>query len=584
MKENLLWRRFFDDTGNSFLQLCIPKHLRDELLYRIHNSKFGGHIGIKKTLLHFREKFYFPGSTEAISRYIRNCISCLANKSAKEVYQTPPLHQLASAQDYPGDMLQIDIVGKMEPSGRYTHILTAMDVFSKYLFAIPVTKVSAISIAKELFDLFMRHSYIPTTILTDQGSVFVSRLMQELANLLEIELKHATVKHAQTIGLLERTHSSIKKVLKIYDTKRWANYVDLACFIYNTSYHTSLGCSPTLLFHGRQPYNPVDLRFRTNWKKDLELTTDTVTAIQDRMSDLLRRTKDNVVIAYLKYRQYYDEKAKAQPLKRKSYCLLLNPKMVTQGDPLNKSKTKWIPLYQVEKVLTYSNYLVRKVGTCFTQCVHRIRLRPVTPQYEVEDIEDVSPEMFQKDPTIPEGKSEPESFDDYLKYIVKPDVSDFAYRAPEQEARPTQPSQVAEPSRQIPVALPDFTMPESAAVPNPEPQPAPTPQARPNSRYGLRQAINPPQQLHETVVGEMTTKKRVTFQEPRIVYRPGSLVNARLAIGHCISADAAMGAGIAKTLATRTQGLKRHVSNKKPKVGTVVPFYTKDNGRIRLIY
>ena len=35
--------------------------------------------------------------------------------------------------------------------------------------------------------------------------------------------------------------------------------------------------------------------------------------------------------------------------------------------------------------MTKSNYLIRKIGTPYTQCVHRIRPRPLTPNYDVEE-------------------------------------------------------------------------------------------------------------------------------------------------------------------------------------------------------
>ena len=57
-----------------------------------------------------------------------------------------------------------------------------------------------------------------------------------------------------------------------------------------------------------------------------------------------------------------------------------------------------IPLYRVEKVLTNSNYLIRKVGTNFTQCFHRIRLRPYEHREAPVDLEDISPDNFVPDP------------------------------------------------------------------------------------------------------------------------------------------------------------------------------------------
>ena len=64
------------------------------------------------------------------------------------------------------------------------------------MFAQPLTSISAETVAKFLVQWFMRHSYIPISIVTDQGSQFVSKLLHELANILEIKLEHTTVKHA----------------------------------------------------------------------------------------------------------------------------------------------------------------------------------------------------------------------------------------------------------------------------------------------------------------------------------------------------------------------------------------------------
>ena len=54
----------------------------------------------------------------------------------------------------------------------------------------------------------------------------------------------------------------------------------------------------------------------------------------------------------------------------------------------------------MEKVLTDSSYLIRKTGTNYTQIVHRIRIRPITPQYQVEDVPEIDPANFRTDPSL----------------------------------------------------------------------------------------------------------------------------------------------------------------------------------------
>ena len=75
--QGVLYRKFFDDTGKVVnRQYVVPAQLRAEILYRIHNSKTAGHIGITKTAQIFRQKFYFPNFVEFLTNYLKNCSSC----------------------------------------------------------------------------------------------------------------------------------------------------------------------------------------------------------------------------------------------------------------------------------------------------------------------------------------------------------------------------------------------------------------------------------------------------------------------------------------------------------------------------
>ena len=75
MHKGILVRQFFDDVGKiSHYQICVSKHLRKGVVYRIHNSPTGGHLGIVRTAKEFRQRFHFPGFTEFLTDYIENCL------------------------------------------------------------------------------------------------------------------------------------------------------------------------------------------------------------------------------------------------------------------------------------------------------------------------------------------------------------------------------------------------------------------------------------------------------------------------------------------------------------------------------
>ena len=90
-----------------------------------------------------------------------------------------------------------------------------MDVLSRFLFAYPTSNQDAKTIAKVLNNIMTKHAYLPTTIISDKGTDFMSHVIKEVASVLGITLKNATTKHAQTIGLHEQSHASTKQALKI---------------------------------------------------------------------------------------------------------------------------------------------------------------------------------------------------------------------------------------------------------------------------------------------------------------------------------------------------------------------------------
>ena len=257
--------------------------------------------------------------------------------------------------------------------------------------------------------------------------------MHELTKILEIKLEHATLKHPQTVGVVERSHSALKRILKLNTHEQWNDwykYVQLAAFFHNTSYHFAIGCSPTVLFHGREPFKPLGLRFNNTALARHQPTSEYVIALQDAMLQQFAETKDKLIVMYNKYRSYYDFKAEAQPLKQHSFCLLLNPKLTTQSEFTSKFLPIWLPLYRVEKVLTNCNYIIRKINTNYTKCVHRIRLRPIVPQYSIEDLSDINWENFRRDPMLGRFRSEPALFDESVPTLLMPQENNVALPPP----------------------------------------------------------------------------------------------------------------------------------------------------------
>ena len=111
--------------------------------------------------------------------------------------------------------MQNDLLPELPPSGGYEKIVTAMHVFSRYLFAYPICNQDAKSIAKVLVNILTMHAYLPTTPISDKSTAFMSHVTEEVAGVLGITLQHSTKKHVQTIRPPERSHASIKQALNV---------------------------------------------------------------------------------------------------------------------------------------------------------------------------------------------------------------------------------------------------------------------------------------------------------------------------------------------------------------------------------
>ena len=251
-----------------------------------------------------------------------SCEQCIRESRTDRSLIRPPLQNPNEHITAPEDAMQIDLVPELPPSGGYENIVTAMDVFSRFLFAYPTSNQDTKTIAKVLINIMTKHTYLPTTLTSDKGTAFRSHVIKEAAGVLGITLKHATTKHAQTIGLLERFHGSIKQALKIETGERrslWPQYVSIAVLNYNTSYHTSVGCEPSRVLHGRIPYNILDLKLGIRPQQQLLPTSQIAQDVLDQTEMVHQDVRKNAMQAYIKIKAYYDKKANASELKEADY-------------------------------------------------------------------------------------------------------------------------------------------------------------------------------------------------------------------------------------------------------------------------
>jgi hypothetical protein len=93
----------------------------------------------------------------------------------------------------------------------------------------------------------------PKSLVSDRDKIFTSTFWKALFQSLNIKLALTTAYHPQSDGQSERVNQCVEMYLRcaIYDNpNKWRQWLPLAEFWYNSSYHTAIGCSPFKALYG----------------------------------------------------------------------------------------------------------------------------------------------------------------------------------------------------------------------------------------------------------------------------------------------------------------------------------------------
>ena len=189
---------------NAIRTLDVTSSSHDEcqqLVTQFHDLPVAGHRGVKATYNAMHKHYQWTGMKEQIQNYVKHCQACQKSKVSNQ--KTSGELQPLPTPSSPWQDIMVDFTEMPESEG-YNNILVVVDRFSKESVFIPCTKEETALSTAELFQdhVWCQHS-LPSTVVSDQGSVFTSQFLGELYKLLGIKRKLSTAFHPQTDGQTE---------------------------------------------------------------------------------------------------------------------------------------------------------------------------------------------------------------------------------------------------------------------------------------------------------------------------------------------------------------------------------------------
>ena len=241
--------------------LCIPEVLEPMIFHMEHESLYSNHMGITKTYLTMRKRFYIKNLFSKLTHYIRSCHQCQTQKAPTDVER--PYNARIPAAYRPFQRLVCDIKYMPMSSSGNSYLLVITCEITRYTYAIPLKRADSQTIAEVLLRRIVLMHGEPESIITDEDRAFNNQVCDFLWK--AIRTKPITCSPYNHGSLqVERHIQSISNLISsnLRDTgKNWDSFCESATFAYNTHIIPRIGHSPYYLVYMREPPTLTELKF-----------------------------------------------------------------------------------------------------------------------------------------------------------------------------------------------------------------------------------------------------------------------------------------------------------------------------------
>ena len=207
------------------------------------------------------------------------------NKEFEEYFNQLEVNQLTKIKkkttfnsviaNYPGDCFQIDIIvyNKYEIH-KYKYILVIIDVYSRFVQVKPLTSRENPVINKNIISIFENMGF-PYRLQSDNE--FATKNFIELMDESNVKLSFSDPNEINKNSIVERFNRTLRDLLKkyrlIYKDYNWPKYIDDLVDIYNNTFHTTIGDTPSNI------WNNLEYNQQTIIRKPVEFKVDDMVRI-----------------------------------------------------------------------------------------------------------------------------------------------------------------------------------------------------------------------------------------------------------------------------------------------------------------
>jgi hypothetical protein len=196
----------------------------------------------------------------------------------------------------------MDFIVELPESNGFNAILVCVDRFTKMAHFCPTTtNVTSEDTAALYLRYVFKHHGLPSDIVSDRATQFVSRFSKQLYDLCKIKHNKSTSYHPQSDGQMERVNQVLEQYLRIfcdYQQDDWFELLPLAEFSYNNAQHASTLMSPFFANYGFNPRCSLQVSGPTDPAQN-PAAEDLV----ERFKTIHQQLKENLTAAQAQYKE-----------------------------------------------------------------------------------------------------------------------------------------------------------------------------------------------------------------------------------------------------------------------------------------
>ncbi|MBW0502946.1 hypothetical protein O181_042661 [Austropuccinia psidii MF-1] len=202
--------------------------------------------------------------------------------------------------------------------------------------------------------LFIKNDFskngLPSSIVSDRDSLFVSSFWTNLCQQLKISRDLSTPYHSETDGQKERVNQILEQYLWMYVIYHydWNTWLPLDEFAYNNSDHSSTKQSLFFTVYGRDPQ--CDL---------VDITKNTPSGnLSTKIQSVQQDVKRELGVAINSFKRYTNKSRASPPVFNPGDMLWLSSKNIKLTRPTKKLPERWLgPFPILKKVRTHAYHL-----------------------------------------------------------------------------------------------------------------------------------------------------------------------------------------------------------------------------------